>query len=158
MVESVDDAVGRVIETLRELNIENRTVFIFTSDNGGLLGPTNNSPLRSGKGYAYEGGIRVPFIVKWPGVVEPGSTSAVPVTSVDIFPTIVKAAGQPLPDDRDIDGLDLKPILTQTGELNRTAIYWHFPHYRHSPGPYSIIRDGNWKLIKWYEGRRCCST
>lgn len=152
MVESVDDAVGRVMETLRELKIEDRTVFIFTSDNGGLLGPTNNSPLRSGKGYAYEGGIRVPFIVRWPDVVKPGSTSDVPVTSVDIFPTIVKATGQPLPGDRDIDGLDLKPVLTQTGKLDRTAIYWHFPHYRHQPGPYSIIRDGDWKLIKWYEG------
>lgn len=152
MVESVDDAVGRVMNTLRELNIEDRTVFIFTSDNGGLLGPTNNSPLRSGKGFAYEGGIRVPFIVKWPGVVAPGSTTDVPVTSVDIFPTIVKAAGQPLPDDREIDGLDLKPVLTQTGKLDRTALYWHFPHYRHQRGPYSIIRDGDWKLIKWYEG------
>ena len=152
MVESVDDAVGRVMKTLDELKIADQTVFIFTSDNGGLLGPTSNKPLRSGKGYAYEGGIRVPFIVRWPGVTKPGSESNVPVTSVDIFPTIVKAAGQALPKGREIDGKDLKPVLAGTGGLDRTAIYWHFPHYRHRPGPYSIIRDGDWKLIKWYEG------
>jgi arylsulfatase A len=152
MVESVDDAVGAVMKTLDELKIADRTLVIFTSDNGGLQGPTNNQPLRSGKGYAYEGGIRVPFIVRWPGVVKPGSESNVPVTSVDLLPTIVKATGQKLPADRAIDGKDLKPVLTGTGGLDRTAIYWHFPHYRHRPGPYSIIRDGDWKLIKWYEG------
>ena len=152
MVESVDDAVGAVMKTLEELKVADRTMIIFTSDNGGLLGPTNNKPLRSGKGYAYEGGIRVPFIVSWPGVTKPGSKSNVPVTSVDIFPTIVKATGQKLRDDREIDGKDLKPVLAGTGDLDRDAIYWHFPHYRHRPGPYSIIRDGDWKLIKWYEG------
>ena len=152
MVESVDDAVGEIMKTLDELKIADRTMIIFTSDNGGLQGPTNNQPLRSGKGYAYEGGIRVPLIVRWPGVVKPGSESSVPVTSVDLFPTIVKAAGRDLPNDRAIDGEDLKPVLTGSGKLDRTAIYWHFPHYRHAPGPYSIIRDGDWKLIKWYEG------
>jgi arylsulfatase A len=152
MVESVDDAVGRVRQTLRKLAIDDRTVIIFTSDNGGLLGPTDNRPLRSGKGYAYEGGIRVPFIVKWPGVVAAGSTCDVPVTSVDVFPTIVSSAGQAVSADLDIDGLDLQPLLRQTGKLDRSAIYWHFPHYRHPPGPYSIIRDGEWKLIKWYQG------
>lgn len=154
MVESVDDAVGRVVKTLAELGLTERTVIIFTSDNGGLLGPTNNAPLRSGKGYAYEGGIRVPWIVKWPGVVKPGGTSDTPITSVDIFPTIVKAAGQPAPADREIDGLDLRPVLSGQGKLNRDALYWHFPHYRHAPGPYSIVRQGDWKLIKWYEGPR----
>ncbi len=152
MVESVDDAVGRILDTLDELEIADHTLVVFTSDNGGLLGPTNNKPLRSGKGYAYEGGIRVPFIVRWPGVTKPGSESNVPVISVDLFPTIVKAAGQMLPDDREIDGKDLKGVLMGSGSLDRTAIYWHFPHYRHKPGPYSIIRDGHWKLIKWYEG------
>jgi arylsulfatase A-like enzyme len=76
----------------------------------------------------------------------------VPVTSVDIFPTIVKATGGKLPKELEIDGVDLRPVLAGTGNLDRTAIYWHFPHYRHAPGPYSIIRDGDWKLIKWYEG------
>ena len=153
MVESVDDAVGRVVATLDELKLTERTVVIFTSDNGGLLGPTNNAPLRSGKGHPFEGGIRVPWIVKWPGVVKPGGLSDTPITSTDIFPTIVKAAGQPLPADRELDGLDLRPVLTG-GALDRDALFWHFPHYRHAPGPYSIIRLGNWKLIKWYEGPR----
>lgn len=151
MVESVDDAVGRVVETLQELELEERTVIIFTSDNGGLLGPTNNSPLRSGKGYAYEGGIRVPWIVKWPGVTKPGSLSSVPISSVDIFPTIVNAAQISLRQGHIVDGLDLKPALTGGG-LDRDQLFWHFPHYRHPPGPYSIIREGDWKLIKWYEG------
>ena len=152
MVESVDDAMGRVLSTLKELKLDGRTIIIFTSDNGGLLGPTNNSPLRSGKGYPYEGGIRVPWIVKWPGVVKPGSVSHVPITSIDIFPTVVSATGNQLPKSRGIDGRDLKPLLADTGQLNRSELYWHFPHYRHAPGPYSIIRDGDWKLIKWYEG------
>ncbi len=152
MVQSVDDAMARILDTLAELKIDHRTVVIFTSDNGGLQGPTNNAPLRSGKGYPYEGGIRVPWIIKWPGVTQPGSTCDVPVISVDIFPTIVRAAGLKLPSDRVIDGCDLKPILAGGDSLDRQAIYWHFPHYRHKPGPYSIIREGDWKLIKWYEG------
>jgi arylsulfatase A len=152
MVESVDDAMGRVLTTLKDLKLEDNTIVVFTSDNGGLLGPTNNAPLRSGKGYAYEGGIRVPWIIKWPGVTRPGSVSAVPVTSVDIYPTIVKATGGKIPKEREIDGVDLRPVLDGTGNIDRTAIYWHFPHYRHAPGSYSIIRDGDWKLIKWYEG------
>ena len=129
-------------------------MIIFTSDNGGLLGPTNNAPLRSGKGYAYEGGIRVPLLIKWPGVVKPGTTSAEPVTSVDYFPTIAEVTGLDLPEGRDIDGLSLAKHLSSQGKqkLARDAIYWHFPHYRHNPGPYSIIREGNWKLIKFYEG------
>ncbi len=154
MVESVDDAMGRVQATLEELDLVDDTVILFTSDNGGLLGPTNNAPLRSGKGYAYEGGIRVPWIIKWPGVTKAGAVSNTPVTSVDLFPTIVKAAGQDLPTGREIDGVDLKPVLSGAGPIAARALYWHFPHYRHAPGPYSIIRDGKWKLIKWYEGQK----
>jgi len=156
MVESVDDCAGRIMGALSKNGIADRTVIIFTSDNGGLLGPTNNAPLRSGKGYAYEGGIRVPLIIKWPGVVKPGTTSKEPVTSVDYLPTIAEAAGISLPKDREIDGLSLVTHLrSNAGEsLKRDAIYWHFPHYRHAPGPYSIIRKGPWKLIKFYEGKR----
>ena len=154
MVESVDDCVGRIMTTLEKHGIADRTMIIFTSDNGGLLGPTNNAPLRSGKGYAYEGGIRVPLLIKWPGVVNPGTTSAEPVTSVDYFPTISEVTGLDLPGDREIDGLSLARHLRSQGKkkLDRNAIYWHFPHYRHNPGPYSIIREGDWKLIKFYEG------
>ena len=152
MVESVDDAFGAIQQTLDALNLSDNTAIIFTSDNGGLQGPTNNQPLRSGKGYAYEGGIRVPWIVKWPGVTKASTTNDTPITSVDVFPTIVAGAGLKLPTDREIDGVNLKPLLDGSGKLDRSAIYWHFPHYRHAPGPYSIIRDGDWKLVKWYEG------
>ena len=154
MVESVDDCAGRIVTALEKHGIADRTMIIFTSDNGGLMGPTNNAPLRSGKGYAYEGGIRVPLLIKWPGVVKPGTTSAAPVTSVDYFPTISEVTGLDLPNDRVIDGLSLVKHLRSQGKqkLDRDAIYWHFPHYRHNPGPYSIIREGDWKLIKFYEG------
>ncbi len=155
MVESVDDAAGKILAALDRCGIADRTVVIFTSDNGGLLGPTNNEPLRSGKGFPYEGGIRVPLIVRWPGVVKPGTTCDVPVTSVDFFPTMMEIAGVPLPTDRPIDGQSIVPLLKQTGKLKREALYWHFPHYRGSLGPYSIIRRGDWKLIKRYAtGRR----
>jgi arylsulfatase A len=151
MVESVDDAAGKIMAALDELELTDRTVVIFTSDNGGLLGPTDNAPLRSGKGFPYEGGIRVPWIVRWPGVVEPGSECDVPISTVDIFPTLLEIAGVPLPTDRTIDGVSLLPVLKGNGKLNRDALYWHFPHYRGGLGPYSIIRQGDWKLIRQYE-------
>ena len=155
MVESVDDAVGRICSALNELDLAENTIIFFTSDNGGLLGPTNNAPLRSGKGFPYEGGIREPLIVRWPKVIKPGTVSHEPVTSVDYFPTICQAAGVPLPNDRDIDGVSLLDHLKSNGtrELNRHALYWHFPHYRGNIVPYSIIREGSFKLIKRYEGK-----
>ena len=155
MVESVDDAVGKIMAVLDDLNLEDRTIIFFTSDNGGLLGVTNNAPLRSGKGYPYEGGIREPLIVRWPEVIKPGTVSHEPVTSVDYFPTICEAAGISLPRDRDIDGVSLLEHLKSNGtkKLDREAIFWHFPHYRGDVVPYSIVRAGNWKLIKRYEGK-----
>jgi arylsulfatase A len=154
MVHSVDDSTGKIAAALEEAGVADNTLVIFTSDNGGLLGPTHNAPLRAGKGWPYEGGIRVPVIVRWPGVVEPGSTCDVPVTSVDYFPTILAAAGLSPPSGRTIDGEDLAPLLRRTGGLKRDAIYWHFPHYRGGAiPPYSIIRQGDWKLIKRYDGR-----
>ena len=156
MVESVDDALGRVLATLDELELSENTVVIFTSDNGGLDNggsPTENAPLRAGKGYAYEGGIRVPLIFRWPNVVTAGTVSHEPVISVDYFPTILEAAGVAPKKDRPLDGTSLLGHLKSGGKskLDRDAIYWHFPHYRHAPGPYSIIRRGPWKLIKFYE-------
>jgi arylsulfatase A-like enzyme len=155
MVESVDDAVGRICSVLDELNLAKRTVVIFTSDNGGLLGVTNNAPLRAGKGHPYEGGIREPLIVRWPKVIKPGTLSGEPVTSVDYLPTICEAAGVPLPRDHTIDGVSLVRHLKSNGTkpLDREAIFWHFPHYRGNIVPYSIIRAGDWKLIKRYEGK-----
>jgi len=157
MVESVDDAMGAVLKVLDELQIADRTLILFTSDNGGLdnkNAPTDNAPLRSGKGYAYEGGIRVPFLVRWPGVVPPGSRSAEPVCSIDILPTILEAADVALPSDHVVDGVSLVAHLRQpaTQPLKPRGLYWHFPHYRHAPGPYSIIRQDQFKLIKFHEG------
>ena len=153
MVESVDDSTGKIMAALDELGLADRTVVIFTSDNGGLLGPTHNAPLRAGKGHPYEGGIRVPVIIRWPDVVKPGSVSHEPVISVDYFPTICGAAGMKLPAGRTIDGESLLPLLTGTGKLKREAIFWHFPHYRGGVYPYSIIRAGDWKLLKRYDGK-----
>ena len=157
MVESFDDSTRAILDTLDELGIADNTVVLFTSDNGGLDNrgrPTENAPLRSGKGYPYEGGIRVPFIVRWPGAVAPGTVSDEPVCSIDVLPTLVEAAGLKLPAGRVIDGLSLVEHLKTEGKqrLNRDELLWHFPHYRHSPGPYSIIRKGDWKLIRWDEG------
>ena len=157
MIQSVDDSLRTVRQTLDDERLSDRTLIIFTSDNGGLDrdgDPTDNAPLRSGKGYAYDGGIRVPLIVKMPGEVEAGSLSHQPVCSIDFFPTLMEIAGLPLPDGRAVDGLSLLGHLRSAGTapLNRDSLYWHFPHYRHPPGPYSIIRRGDLKLIKYYEG------
>ena len=157
MVESIDDSTQQILQTLQELNLDDRTMIIFTSDNGGLDNggrPTENAPLRSGKGYAYEGGIRVPFLVRWPGQIKPGTRSDTPVCSIDVFPTILDTVGVTAPTDREIDGLSLLPLLKSGGQtpLKRDELIWHFPHYRHAPGPYSILRKGNWKLIQFDEG------
>ncbi len=152
MVESVDDAAGTILAALDQAGVSDRTVVIFTSDNGGLLGPTDNAPLRNGKGYPWEGGIREPWIVRWPGVVKPGTTCSVPISSVDIFPTVAQIADVPLPADRAIDGESIVSLLKESGSLKRDALYWHFPHYRNKQqGPYSIIRQGDWKLIRHYD-------
>ncbi len=153
MIESVDEAMGRIVQTLEENNLMDKTIIIFFSDNGGLVPVTSNVPLRSGKGFPYEGGIREPMFVYWPGVVEPETVSDVPVTSVDFFPTICKMTGIELPVIDALDGLDLSPVLTGDGGLDREAIFWHFPHYRGRSAPYSIIRKGNFKLIKRYDGK-----
>jgi arylsulfatase A len=153
MVESVDDSVGRVMRTLRELKLDQRTLVIFTSDNGGFAKATNNSPLRANKGSNYEGGIRVPVIIKWPGWTKPGSISREPVISTDFYPTILAATGQNLRPHQHTDGRSLVPVLTGTGGLGRDAIYWHYPHYNKHPHsfPSGVIRAGDWKLIESFE-------
>lgn len=153
MVESVDQAVGRILDVLEELGISHKTMIFFTSDNGGYLQATDNAPLRLGKGYPYEGGIRVPLIVRWPGRIPAGAECGEPVSSIDYFPTICEAASVPLPQDRIIDGVSLMPLLEGKGPLNREEIFWHFPHYRGDIVPYSIVRSGDWKLIRRYEGK-----
>ena len=154
LVESVDDSVGRILQKLDELGLAENTVIYFTSDNGGLVlnDVTSNAPLRAGKGSAYEGGMRVPLFVKWPGVTKPGSRCATPVITPDFFPTMLEMAGVKPAMGQVIDGESLMPLLNQTGKLHRDAIYWHYPHYH--PGgatPYSAIRQGDWKLIEFFE-------
>jgi len=152
MVESLDQAAGKLIRSLEENKLMDNTVIVFMSDNGGLLGSTDNAPLRSGKGYPYEGGIRIPMFIYWSGVVNQGSTCSVPVSSIDFVPTICSIAGISH-HNSDIDGRDLTPLL-RGEKMEQVPLFWHFPHYRGKDVvPYSIIRDGDWKLIKRYEGR-----
>ncbi|MCS5565719.1 MAG: sulfatase [Methylococcales bacterium] len=153
MVESVDESVGRVMQTLRELKIDQQTLVIFTSDNGGFAKATSNSPLRANKGSNYEGGLRVPLIIKWPENTKPDSVSDQPVISTDFYPTILAATGQPARPHQHIDGKNLVPLLTGKGSLQRDAIYWHYPHYNQHPHsfPSGVVRAGNWKLIEAFE-------
>ena len=153
MVESVDESVGRVMATLKELGLEQNTIVIFTSDNGGFYNATSNAPLRANKGAYYEGGIRVPLIVKWPGVAQPGRVSAEPVTSTDLYPTCLAAAGLPLRPNQHRDGLNLQSVLSSGAALGRPALFWHFPHYNDHPSsvPSSVIRKGPWKLIETFD-------
>ena len=153
MVESVDQAVGRIITILKEEGIFDRTLIIFTSDNGGLSGVTNNAPLRSGKGFPYEGGIRVPLIIFWPDFINGGKVIETPVSSIDFFPTLCSAAGIKNATDKVVDGLNLLPLIKGENNIKRQSLFWHFPHYRGKINPYSIIRNGDWKLIKRYDGK-----
>lgn len=147
MVTSVDEAVGRVLDALEELDLTRSTLVVFTSDNGGLIGPTDNSPLRSGKGYAYEGGLRVPWIFYWPGKLSP-TRATTPITSVDLMPTSCRALGLEAP-ERTLDGVDLFGALAGRVDIAARPLYWHFPHYRgRDVVPYSVIRDGRYKLIQ----------
>lgn len=154
MVQSVDESVGKVCGALHDLGLEQRTIVIFTSDNGGLEGPTSNEPLREGKGTLYEGGIREPMIVKWPGVVKAGAVCDSVVSSVDFYPTILEVAGVADKPGHVRDGLSILPLLKQTGAVSRDAIYWHYPHYHHTT-PGGAIRVGDFKLIEYYEDNRC---
>ena len=153
MVESIDESVGRVMATLEELSLEEQTVVIFTSDNGGFYKATSNAPLRANKGAYYEGGIRVPLIIKWPSVTTPGRVIGEPVTSSDLYPTCLAAAGQPPRPHQHCDGLNLQPLLEGKSSLGREAIFWHFPHYNRHPSsfPSSVIRKGPWKLIETFD-------
>jgi arylsulfatase A-like enzyme len=158
MVEAMDQAVGKVLAKLDELGLKENTIVIFTSDNGGLStsegSPTSNLPLRGGKGWMYEGGIREPLIVRWPGVVKQGSVISTPVSSPDFFPTLLEAAGaQPEPGQK-LDGVSLVPVL-KGGSLPERALFWHYPHYGNQGGaPGAAIRRGDWKLIEWFEDQR----
>ena len=172
MVESTDASLGRVRAKLEELGLTENTIIIFASDNGGMSSAnfgnpnrviqpddldkafsTSNLPLRGAKGWLYEGGIRVPMIVKWPGQGAVGTISDVPVTGTDFYPTILEMAGLPLKPEQHTDGVSLAPLVKGETALDRDAIYWHFPHYSNhgmqSPG--GAIRSGDFKLLEYFE-------
>lgn len=183
MIESLDESVGRVMDKLDELGLTDNTLFIFYSDNGGLggyidqgmeglprLDPlddgfggtieiTHNMPLRGGKGQLYEGGVRVPLIIRWPGEVPAGTSTSEPVISIDFYPTFVELVGAEVPIDHVLDGVNLLPLLRDPeANLDREALYWHFPGYLQTrqPGswrtaPVGTIRAGDWKLLQFFE-------
>jgi len=158
MVESVDESVGRVMQKLADLGLEGNTIVVFTSDNGGLStaegAPTSNLPLRGGKGWHYEGGVREPLIVRWPGVTQPGSTCRAPMISTDYYPTFLEMAGLPLRPRQHADGVSFVPLLKGGAQPER-PLFWHYPHYSNQGGgPGGAVRLGNFKLIEWYEDMR----
>lgn len=156
MVEAMDQAVGKVLKQLDDSGVADNTIVFYTSDNGGLStsegSPTSNLPLRGGKGWVYEGGIREPWLVRYPGVTKPGSVSKAQICSIDLFPTVAAAAGVEV--KHAIDGIDLRSAL-EGKELDREALYWHYPHYSNQGGiPGGAIRIGDFKLFERYEDGR----
>jgi arylsulfatase A len=165
LMESMDEAVGRVLKILDEQQLSQRTLVLLTSDNGGvcndngqIIPPTSNAPLRDGMGHLYEGGLRIPLIARWPGVVKAGAVSDEVVSCLDLFPTVAEVCAIPpsVEPARHLDGISLSPLLTGQGKITREAIYWHFPHYNANAGakPGAAIRAGDWKLIEFYETGR----
>lgn len=172
MISSVDASVGRIMQTLDELQLADNTVLIFSSDNGGVGGyvreglrqggdVTDNAPLRSGKGSLYEGGVRDPFIVRWPAVIQPGRTCDVPTIHVDVFPTLLELADARPPAEQPLDGESLVPLLKDASAvLRRDAIFQHFPGYLGAGSgtwrttPVSTIQSGPWKLLEFFEDGR----
>lgn len=157
MLEQMDAAIGRVLAALERNHLTERTIVVFMSDNGGLSTaeghPTSNLPLRAGKGWLYEGGIREPWIIRAPGVTKPGSTCDTPVTSTDFYPTLLELVGLPLLPQQHVDGVSLVPLL-KGDPLARGPLFWHYPRYGNQGGaPGAAVRDGDWKLIEWYEDR-----
>ena len=162
MIESIDQGVGRIMDRLDKLGLAEDTVFFF-SDNGGHGAVTSMEPLRGSKGMLYEGGIREPMIVCWPGQIKPGGSCDVPVIIIDFYPTILEMADVPRPHGQIIDGASIVPLLRGRGRFQRDAIYWHFPAYlqayRGMEGPWrttpaGAVRQGDWKLIEFFEDGR----
>lgn len=161
MIKSMDESIGRVLETLQAQQLEQNTIIIFTSDNGGYGPATNMQPLRGSKGMLYEGGIRVPLVVKWPRVTKANSASEEPVINVDLYPTLLEMTGTPHPKDYVLDGTSLVPLLKDPqSQLKPRSLFWHFPAYlqkykgmqqRFRTTPVSVIRQGDWKLLEFFE-------
>ena len=152
MVENLDANVGRVLSSLDDLGLSDNTIVVFTSDNGGTTRATNNAPLREGKGYLYEGGIRVPLIVRWPGYVAAGSSTDTPAISYDILPTVLELVSAAPLRNANLDGRSLAPVLTGSGSLETRPLYWYYPHYSPQANrPGGAVRQGNLKLIETYD-------
>ncbi len=159
MLQSVDESVGRVLRTLDELKLSDNTIVVFTSDNGGVSSRewrnrpvTSNLPLRAGKGHLYEGGIRVPGVMRWPGVIKPGAVSTEPVSTIDFAPTLAEAAGVRRGSLPAMDGASLAPLFHGAEQLKRDRLFWHFPHYSPQLGrPSAAVRERDLKLIRFYE-------
>lgn len=153
MMEVLDDSVARILAQVDALGLRERTVVVFYGDNGGLLADGAQTPWRGGKAQLYEGGIRVPLLVRWPGGIAPGRVSSMPVTTVDFFPTFLELAGVPTPRGVPLDGVSLAGYWRGGSAPVREAIFWHYPHYHAagSGGPGGAVRAGDWKLIEYYE-------
>ena len=155
MVESTDNAIGNILKKIKAEGLEKNTIVVFFSDNGGLStaegSPTSNMPFRGGKGWLYEGGIREPMIMKYPGKIKEGTVNNVPVISNDFYPTLLEMVGLPLMPQQHTGGLSIVPLLKNM-DIKREALYWHYPHYGNQGGsPGAATRMGKWKLIEWYE-------
>ena len=156
MLEQLDTGLGRVFAALEKNGLTDRTIVVFMSDNGGLSTseghPTSNLPLRAGKGWPYEGGTRVAWIVSAPGITKPGTTCDTPVISTDYYPTLLALAGLPAKPEQHLDGVSLAPLLQGQAMARGQPLFWHYPHYGNQGGaPHGAIRDGDWKLIEWFE-------
>jgi arylsulfatase A-like enzyme len=163
MIDSVDQSVGRVLDTLEALGLAEDTVVFFFSDNGGHANFTSMGPLRGSKGTLYEGGIRVPAIVRWPGKARAGRTCETPIIGLDFYPTMLEMAGASGPAGYTLDGESLVPLLKGEGKLGREALFWHFPAYLEPYNdeqwpwrttPAGAVRSGDWKLIEFFEDGR----
>lgn len=159
MVESMDNAVGKILTALDQLELAENTIVCLTSDNGGLStsegSPTSNLPLRGGKGWIYEGGIREAFLIRAPGVTQAGATCDVPVMTIDFFPTLVELCSFPANKEGQFDGESLVPLLSEVQQPKRKSLFWHYPHYSNQGGfPGGAVRSGDWKLIERYEDGR----
>jgi arylsulfatase A-like enzyme len=153
---SVDENVGRIMAALRQMRIADNTILVFTSDNGGLStsegSPTSNAPLRYGKGWNYEGGVRIPLIIRWPKTIAPGTLCRFPVVNTDLYPTFLQMAGLALMPEQHKDGVSMMPLLKGAGGIDQRVLYWHYPHYSNQGGgPSSALRAGDWKLVQFYE-------
>ncbi len=158
LVRQMDDAVGVVLDKLTELGLDENTIVIFTSDNGGVCSgddyATSNRPLRGGKGQQWEGGLRVPLLVRYPGLCLAGSECDTPISGMDFYPTLLRMVSVGLPREQKVDGIDFSPLF-RGRKVGPRALYWHYPHYGNQGGaPSSVIREGDWKLIRYYEEGR----